>query len=837
MPGQASIDIADRKVVSGWLVTDNGADSFLCIDGEKKIKIENFFRRQDVIDAGITDTDCGFTVQLGNFLLDKQGKVLLSIESQGGILAKEVLSLPSNENLLVNSTFNLLSLNEVAHWKLDCYHRIGATFDSFVAPRSLQFTDGFYTRLSFGDTHNTRSQVGLTPDINFSDSLNPLQLALVAKASQETNLHIRIVSKDTQTIEYDDIFTLSHEWKHHVSKIPSDFIARLHDGTTELKVCTKHYGRRFIDFAFAFLAEDAVNIQLPTRKDITVDNIKEDTEAKKNLIQNGELTAWNNGIRFEKLNRVQELADNWFLEFSKTNKDNFAIAAVSDNAQQDPLQETLSNGFGIRIRAKQNLEGYARILLPFDRVALNSTDHTLSIDVEPTNLSRRLVLPRIYLVARDAINETALADFARKQTVTDRTTLQYELSARRVENIQNKARNLPIFNIVIDIPSGSDFTLYNVILEEQLPSDNTDNVKCASNVEQNVLFAFEDNSINEQLDVLRGLEAWGTGKPFTQEPSTTSVTSQNATGSTSLAEFDEKVFGLVPHKLARPSRNFPLVDVIVPVYNACEDVLLCLSSLIEKTDLLHRVIVVNDGDDTSTAKMLSAFNNHFNHIEVITNPQNMGYTKSVNIGINHSNADWVVVLNSDTIVSKGWLGKLLNCALSEENVGMVGALSNAASWQSVPQIHDKNGDWNLNPLPADMSVDEMASLVEEHSQRAYPNVGVINGFCQLINMDALDKIGLLDEQAFPVGYGEENDMCARAVKAGFKLLIADDTYIFHAKSKSFGHEKRKILAKQGGAALKKKHPDVNWEAVTKKIFEHPALVELRENLGRALSKQ
>ena len=837
MLGQASIDVASRGVVSGWLVAESGTDTFLCVNGEKKAKIDTFHRRQDVVDAGITDTDCGFSIDVRNILLEYQDEVVLSIENNGNVLVEQPLVLPSIKNLIANPTFSISSLNQIKHWKLNFYHRIGATFNSFISPKSLKFSDGYYTRLSFADTHNTRSQVELTPEVEFSDVLNPLQLALVAKASQETNLHIRIVSKDSRSIIYDDIFTLTNEWRHHVSSIPSEFISDLREGAAELKICTKHYGRRFVDFAFAHLAEDAVNIQLPERADVTDDNYNEEVESGKNLIANGDLSSWGKGIRFEKLNRVQELADNWFLEFSKTNKEKIAVAAVSDSSQCDPLQETLSSTFGLRIRANQNLDGYARILLPFDRIALNTVQHVLSIDVEPTNLSNRLVLPRVYLIARDAVNETAVADFVRKQTVTERTTLQFELSASQVEKIQTKVRSLPVFNIVIDIPNGADFTLYTVLLQEQSFSPVVEVENDKDDAAQNIPFAFEDDCVNQQLSVLKGLEEWATGKPFEQAAAIVASSAKNDfKGTTSLAEFDEKVFSLVPHKLARPTRHFPLVDVIVPVYNACDDVLLCLSALIEKTDLLHRVIVVNDGDDERTATMLAAFNNAFNHLEVITNPQNMGYTKSVNIGVKHSNADWVVVLNSDTIVSKGWLGKLMNCALSDDSVGMVGALSNAASWQSVPLIHDKNGDWNLNPLPTSMSVDEMANLVAEYSTRAYPDVGVINGFCQLINMNLLDKIGLLDEQAFPVGYGEENDMCARAVKAGFKLLIADDTYVFHAKSKSFGHEKRKVLAKQGSAALKKKHPDVDWGAVTKKIFEHPALVELREDLAKALSK-
>ena len=84
--------------------------------------------------------------------------------------------------------------------------------------------------------------------------------------------------------------------------------------------------------------------------------------------------------------------------------------------------------------------------------------------------------------------------------------------------------------------------------------------------------------------------------------------------------------------------------------------------------------------------------------------------------------------------------------------------------------------------------------------------------------------------------GADELQSARAVKAGYTLMIADDTYVFHAKSKSFGHEKRKVLAKQGSIALKQKHPDVDWGKVTKLIFENENLVTLREQLAEHLIK-
>jgi GT2 family glycosyltransferase len=453
------------------------------------------------------------------------------------------------------------------------------------------------------------------------------------------------------------------------------------------------------------------------------------------------------------------------------------------------------------------------------------------MEIEATSLNKTTLIPRVYFIARNAYEDIIVMDVARKVTVSGRQHLSFNLSSYQIDQLLTRTGKMPVLALAIDLASTTDITVHSASFKV---ADFSSKEQPAKVNVTNEVMCFEDESITEQLHLLKGLDSWSTGEAITID--TNQAKKKNEPFMLEGNEFKKAIYSLTPHNMTRPSRHFPFIDIIIPVYNACDDVLLCLSSLIEKTDLAHRIIIVNDGDEERTTEMLQAFESSFNHVEILNNPKNIGYTKSVNRGIKCSNAGWVIVLNSDTIVSEGWLGRLMNCALSSDKIGMVGPLSNAASWQSIPEIHDKNGDWHLNPLPEGMSVDHFSKLVEQHSVREYPEVGVINGFCQLINMELLDEIGLLDEIAFPVGYGEENDMCARAVKAGYKLLIADDTYVFHAKSKSFGHEQRKKLAKQGSEALKKKHPDVNWSEVTKLIRENSAVNTLREQLSAQLQK-
>src|SRR5690606_2815783 len=207
-------------------------------------------------------------------------------------------------------------------------------------------------------------------------------------------------------------------------------------------------------------------------------------------------------------------------------------------------------------------------------------------------------------------------------------------------------------------------------------------------------------------------------------------------------------------------------------------------------------------------------------------------TKAANLGLRASTGEFAVLLNSDTIVSKGWLSSMLACAKSDPQIGLVGPLSNAASWQSVPDRFAPNGDWAVNELPQGVDVDSYADVVRQLSVRAYPRVPLLNGFCLLMRRSVLEDIGYLDEKAFPHGYGEENDLCLRASDAGYALAIADDAYVYHAKSKSYSHERRRKLSHEGGLALIKKHGREKIKAAQAAIKRDVTLDRMRAFLKR-----
>ncbi len=301
-----------------------------------------------------------------------------------------------------------------------------------------------------------------------------------------------------------------------------------------------------------------------------------------------------------------------------------------------------------------------------------------------------------------------------------------------------------------------------------------------------------------------------------------------------LSEAETPTSGKLDLYPVRPAR-IPTVDIVVCVHNALEDVASCLRSVIENTLESFTLYIVNDGSDEETTHFLGRFCAEYPDTVLFENEQALGYTKAANIALRASKSEYVVCLNSDTIVPRLWLKGLLECGESDPSVGIVGPLSNAASWQSVPERFDAGGDWAVNELKKGLDVNQMAEVVYQVSEKRFPRVDFVNGFCFAIKRSVLDAVGLLDEESFPEGYGEENDYCLRAVDAGFDLAIADQVYVFHAKSKSYNHERRRILSKKGGNALKQKHGESRIKKGVERLKTSVELEDVRERIRHYLN--
>jgi GT2 family glycosyltransferase len=271
------------------------------------------------------------------------------------------------------------------------------------------------------------------------------------------------------------------------------------------------------------------------------------------------------------------------------------------------------------------------------------------------------------------------------------------------------------------------------------------------------------------------------------------------------------------------------VDVIVCVHNALDDVQACLQSVVRaRSGPQQRLIIVDDGSDTPTAEYLRSFAHNHAWSQLLRNEEARGYTRAANQGLAASSADLVILLNSDTLVTDAWADKLADAVFSTPGAGIVGPMSNAASYQSLPDIRPSVDQTAVNDLPPGTTPDDMNSYCEQWTpSHVLPIVPLVHGFCFGVTRDVLASIGRLDEDSFPRGYGEENDYCFRASDAGYSLVLATHTYIYHSKSRSYTTAQRSALAQAGGVALRRIHGSRRVARAVRTMERHPALVALR----------
>lgn len=227
------------------------------------------------------------------------------------------------------------------------------------------------------------------------------------------------------------------------------------------------------------------------------------------------------------------------------------------------------------------------------------------------------------------------------------------------------------------------------------------------------------------------------------------------------------------------------IDVVIPVYRGIEETRACIESVLASRNQCRlRLRLHNDASpEPELGAYLRAVAQTHAEVLLVENSANLGFVGTVNDAMRRAmdcdDFQAVVLLNSDTEVSADWLDRLVAHADASANrVATVTALSNNATICSFPKL----GANEMPPGFTTAQVDALAAKVNAGMAVPVPT-GV--GFCMLITKDALTEVGLFDEDAFGRGYGEENDFCMRALRHGYKNLLALDVFVRHVGEVSF----------------------------------------------------
>lgn len=231
------------------------------------------------------------------------------------------------------------------------------------------------------------------------------------------------------------------------------------------------------------------------------------------------------------------------------------------------------------------------------------------------------------------------------------------------------------------------------------------------------------------------------------------------------------------------------IVVCVPVFGGFDVFAQCFAGLLAHTDSAAAQILICD--DASVDPKFESFvretvqDGEWAHaVAYMRRPRNEGFVESVNSALAVSSPADVVLLNSDCIVSAGWLEGLRAAAYSDSRVATATALTNAGTIVSIPHRNRP-----LPQLPQDLVAATVAEAVADSSQSLHPDLPTCIGHCVYIRRSAVELVGRFDV-AFSPGYGEEVDFSQRCVVHGLRHVLADAVFVYHRHGGSFGHGER-----------------------------------------------
>ena len=221
---------------------------------------------------------------------------------------------------------------------------------------------------------------------------------------------------------------------------------------------------------------------------------------------------------------------------------------------------------------------------------------------------------------------------------------------------------------------------------------------------------------------------------------------------------------------------FPLVSILVVTHDSAEFVRPCLRSIARETSYPnYEVIVVDNGSTDGTLASLQEFAAGDPRIRVQALAENLGFAAANNAGARAAAGDYLILLNIDTMVTSGWIGRLLGHLRRDPQIGLICPVTNFAGNEALIDA-------------AYLSAGEMQAFASEIARRNAGRVLEIEVaplFCAALRKTLWNELGGLDER-YEVGMFEDDDFSLQVRKRGLRVVAAEDCFVHHFGQGSFG---------------------------------------------------
>jgi GT2 family glycosyltransferase len=230
------------------------------------------------------------------------------------------------------------------------------------------------------------------------------------------------------------------------------------------------------------------------------------------------------------------------------------------------------------------------------------------------------------------------------------------------------------------------------------------------------------------------------------------------------------------------------LSIVIPTYNASAWIAQCLDSIRANAPRHpYEVIAV---DDSSADDTVDIIRSQFPEVQVFSNSRNLGFSRTVNVGLRAAAGEQMFVLNNDTWIHPHALEALIDFLDATPDAGLVG-----------PRV--QNGDGTLQPQCRRLVPTPVGALlyftrlsrrryfVTSQDENVTHDVDALSGAAMLVRRAVVEQIGYFDEEFFL--YGEDMDFCWRAKQAGWRVVYHPAAVITHFGGQG-GTGKRRINA-------------------------------------------